>query len=195
MKIYKIIFMLLMTLTSISCGSGVDSIANTGVCDGYNSSSTSAYILPFVAGNKHEVGQGNCSAVSHYSTQRYAYDFSMDIGTSIVAARSGTVSKVQESYEDGSPCPNNNYIEVLHADGSIASYVHLTKNGALVSLGDVVSQGQAIAQSGNTGCSTAPHLHFVVWKNSDYTDSLPVTFSNTVENDRGLKAGKEYTAQ
>jgi murein DD-endopeptidase MepM/ murein hydrolase activator NlpD len=53
----------------------------------------------------------------------------------------------------------------LHTDGSMALYAHLAENGALVHPGQHVETGQRIGLSGNTGYSTAPHLHFAVQVN------------------------------
>lgn len=50
----------------------------------------------------------------------------------------------------------------------MSHYVHNSEN--LVRVGDVVSQGNLVANSGNTGCSTGPHLHFEV---RSYEKSLP----------------------
>jgi murein DD-endopeptidase MepM/ murein hydrolase activator NlpD len=76
----------------------------------------------------------------------------------------------------------------------MARYVHLTNNGSLVKEGDVITQGQKIAKSGNTGCSSGPHLHFQVDVDNSSGVSVPVTFSNVGENVRGLMVGKTYTA-
>ncbi|WP_419901400.1 M23 family metallopeptidase [Kiloniella sp.] len=45
---------------------------------------------------------------------------------------------------------------------SLNKYLHLKKNGVLVEIGERVERGQVIGLSGNTGYSTAPHLHFHV---------------------------------
>jgi murein DD-endopeptidase MepM/ murein hydrolase activator NlpD len=58
-----------------------------------------------------------------------------------------------------------NFIRILHADGSMAVYAHLAEHGALVRQGQPVETGQRIGLSGNTGYSTAPHLHFAVQVN------------------------------
>lgn len=59
--------------------------------------------------------------------------------------------------------------------GTVATYAHLKKDGALVEIGDQVYAGQVIGFSGNTGYSTFPHLHFVVLKGKQ---SIPIRFRN-----------------
>lgn len=51
-----------------------------------------------------------------------------------------------------------NYILIDHGDGIETKYGHLKE--IKVKKGDVVKAGSIIALSGNTGKSTAPHLHF-----------------------------------
>ena len=58
-----------------------------------------------------------------------------------------------------------NFIRILHDDGSMAVYAHLQPEGVQVHTGQRVRQGQRIGLSGNTGFSTAPHLHFVLQVN------------------------------
>ena len=57
----------------------------------------------------------------------------------------------------------NNKLIIYHSDGSFVEYTHIKKNGAIVNVGDTVKAGQEIALSGNTGWSTGPHLHLVVF--------------------------------
>lgn len=180
----------------LGCGSGVPDLMLTGVCDGYSDPSTSAYVVPWQVGTTRKVAQGNCGPASHYAADKYAYDIDLPIGTSIVAVRAGTVYKVVKDKTDGNGCINGeNHIYINHSDGTSAHYLHLTKDGAFVNVGDTVTQGQVIGLSGNTGCSSGPHLHFQVNNKPDGGISIPVTFSNVGANPRGLQTDHSYTAR
>lgn len=52
-----------------------------------------------------------------------------------------------------------NYVVIQHDDGIYAAYAHLKKGSAQVAAGDRVETGHVIAEVGNTGNSTQPHLH------------------------------------
>ncbi len=54
-----------------------------------------------------------------------------------------------------------NYIMIDHGNGYYTAFGHLSRFN--VSVGTVVSTGQQIAVSGNTGISTGPHLHYEVY--------------------------------
>jgi murein DD-endopeptidase MepM/ murein hydrolase activator NlpD len=178
----------------LGCGKGIPELTLTGICDGYSDYTASPYVAPWETGTAHKVAQGNCGAASHYGSDKYAYDISMPIGSNIVAARAGTVYKVVEDKNDGNGCiSGENHVYITHSDGTMAKYLHLTHNGALVNEGAAVAQGQVIALSGNTGCSASPHLHFQVDVSSNHRMSVPVTFSNVGENLRGLQEQKSYT--
>jgi murein DD-endopeptidase MepM/ murein hydrolase activator NlpD len=167
-------------------------------CPGpYPDQGTSAYILPWSVGEAYRVGQGNCGPGSHgaRTVVRYAYDILMPTGTAVVAARGGTVFLVEERFADATRrAGEENYVNVLHADGSLAGYVHLTQNGALVAVGDAVVPGQVIGVSGDSGSSTEPHLHFHVQGCNGCT-TVPLTFRNTRPHPAGLVQGETYRAE
>ncbi|HYG66529.1 MAG TPA: M23 family metallopeptidase, partial [Anaeromyxobacteraceae bacterium] len=53
-----------------------------------------------------------------------------------------------------------NAVELTHADGTVTLYAHAAQ--LLVTAGEKVEAGQAIATVGSTGRSTGAHLHFEV---------------------------------
>jgi len=131
------------------------------------------YRVPFEPGQAVRIGQGFAGEFSHLAPQsRYAVDFTLPVGTPILAARGGTVMDTERFFHragqnpeiDG---PKANYVRVLHGDGSMAVYAHLDYNGVLVRPGQEIETGQQIGRSGNTGFSTGPHLHFAVQVNRD----------------------------
>ncbi len=95
-------------------------------------------------------------------------DFIIPEGTPIRAAADGVVIEIKIDSNTGGPDKSfeeyGNYIEIKHEHGEYSEYEHLKQNGALVKVGDTVSQGQIIGYSGNTGwmAELGPHLHFMV---------------------------------
>ncbi len=103
---------------------------------------------------------------------RHAVDFAAPVGTAVVAARDGVVMQSEAGFADAAPGEDEdalvaraNFIRILHDDGTMALYAHLQPGGVLARLGQRVRRGQVIGLSGNTGRSTAPHLHFVLQAN------------------------------
>ncbi|MBD9367426.1 M23 family metallopeptidase [Xanthomonas sp. XNM01] len=128
------------------------------------------YRLPFEYA-RIRVDQGFGGSFSHSDAQnRYAVDFAVPEGTPILASRGGIVLQVESDFSKAGLDRERyggraNFVRILHDDGSMALYAHLQSNGVQVRVGQQVRQGQRIALSGNTGFSTAPHLHFVVQVN------------------------------
>jgi murein DD-endopeptidase MepM/ murein hydrolase activator NlpD len=142
------------------------------------------YSLPYSSGKSYRIIQGYGSRFSHTGLEEFAIDVNLKIGTPVHAARAGVVARVEESnskgcWEDG--CGRYaNYVVILHSDGTTGEYYHLMKDGSLMEVGDSVSQGQKIGYSGNTGHTTMPHLHFAVYRASEWgnTQSIPVRFQS-----------------
>jgi len=149
------------------------------------------YQAPFSAGRDFPITQAFPDAATHQTLDSvYAVDISMPVGTDILAARDGVVFDVAaNNYRGGLDLSRDgqaaNIIRILHDDGTFSLYAHLNWNSIRVKPGDRVRAGQYIADSGNTGFTSGPHLHFSVQKNSGLTiESLPIIFkgagSNTV---------------
>lgn len=117
------------------------------------------------------IDQGFKGEYSHHDAEnRYALDFAVPVGTPVLAARDGVVMQLQDGYrghglDRARDASRANYIRILHDDGSMAVYAHLAEAGVLVGVGQRVEAGQRIGLSGNTGYSSAPHLHFAVQVN------------------------------
>lgn len=156
-----------------------------------------AYQLPFPAGKSYRLTQGYNGRSTHQGIN--ALDFTMPEGDVILAARAGKVVRVKESSNRGCPAPrcvdDANYISILHEDGTLADYVHLQKNGALVEVGDEVEKGQKIALNGDTGWASGAHLHFVVYTTGEQPQiTIPVKFEVAPGKVEALQEGRNYEA-
>lgn len=101
---------------------------------------------------------------STYADAHPGLDVAAPIGTAIRAAGGGVVVEVKEDAEYGLS------IRLAHLDGYESLYAHASK--ILVEEGDRIPQGKLIALSGNSGRSTAPHLHFEVRRAGKVLDPL-----------------------
>lgn len=90
-------------------------------------------------------------------------------GANIVAANDGKVVKANWSYTPGQSY--GIYVMIDHGGGMTTLYGHCSN--LLVTEGQEVKRGQAIANVGSTGWSTGPHLHFEVRKDGAHTNPLP----------------------
>lgn len=68
----------------------------------------------------------------------------------------------------GSDKKSGKYIKILHHNHIISLYSHLNRIDVVEN--QLVSAGERIGESGNTGYSTAPHLHFAIMINDKYYD-------------------------
>ena len=141
------------------------------------------YRAPFAAGASYPITQTYPDSVTHLTRDSmYAVDIAMPVGTDIVAARGGIVFDVASTNFKGGPDADEyadlaNLVRILHDDGTYAVYAHLNWNTIRVQPGDRVKTGQYIADSGNTGFSSGPHLHFAVQRNLGMrVESLPIAF-------------------
>ncbi len=161
------------------------------------------YGLPFAKGSSVRVSQGYNGGLSHRGLSAYAIDFSMPIGTPVYAAREGDVVGMDVSSNLGGASPEYrpymNYINIRHSDGTLGNYYHLKQGGSAVKIGDKVKKGQLIAYSGNTGYTTAPHLHFSVSKVDPVSMRRPMNLPVKIQTLQGIVSnpheGEYYTVQ
>ncbi len=92
---------------------------------------------------------------SRWGTTHLGIDIANSIGTPIVAAADGVV------VESGPASGFGLWVRIEHSDGTVTVYGHI--NSSLVEDGQEVEAGEEIAEMGNRGQSTGPHLHFEVW--------------------------------
>ena len=82
------------------------------------------------------------------------FDISNRVGTQVMATADGIVSDTGKDFSLG------NVVVVSHGFGMTSRYCHLNK--FFVKPGQRVKRGDKIAEIGNTGMSTGPHLHYEV---------------------------------
>lgn len=140
------------------------------------------YRLPYGDDVSFPIIQAYEAKLSHRGAERFTLDFGMPVGTPVHAAREGVIVLVEDSHTSGCAleecAPLANFVVVLHSDGTTGEYFHLERGSAEVRLGERVTRGQRLARSGDTGFSTAPHLHFGVYRTGRdrTTESLAVRF-------------------
>ncbi len=97
-------------------------------------------------------------------------DFKTPVGTPIVSPRNGTVTRTNWNTKYNGGC-----VEVRYSDGVVAKFLHL--DSTEVKAGQSVSKGTLLGLAGNTGRSTAPHLHYEMEKGGKVLD--PVDYHGT----------------
>ena len=119
-----------------------------------------------------------------YKTRKmhYGMDFSAKTGTEIYSTGDGVVSKVKRSKRG-----YGNYVKINHGFGYETLYAHMSKY--IVKKGQKVKRGEVIGYVGNSGISTAPHLHYEVRKDNKkinpvnfyYNDLSPKEYEKMLE--------------
>jgi murein DD-endopeptidase MepM/ murein hydrolase activator NlpD len=98
-------------------------------------------------------------------------DFSAPVGTPIYATGDGVVKEVAPSNQG-----YGNTLVIDHGYGYETMYAHIHQ--FKVKQGEKVKRGQLIATLGNSGKSTAPHLHYEIWKNGNKINPIHFFFND-----------------
>ena len=108
-----------------------------------------------------------------YAAGHRGIDFGAPIGTSVVAAASGTVSFAGQ-------VGGSLFVSIDHSGGLRTTYSFL--GTALVKKGQLVVQGQQIATSGPGAVGEQPNLHFGLRSGADYLDPEPYLLASIRRN-------------
>jgi murein DD-endopeptidase MepM/ murein hydrolase activator NlpD len=137
--------------------------------------STSTYNLPINSPDGIYLGQGPLNEMTGRSHGSFRCLYALDLLTShheapgtVQASRSGRVIKVNSGCSSRNPLGNydlqgsgfGNWVGILHNDGEISIYAHLSK--VSVREGDFIQEKNPIGIEGNTGAAGMRHLHFSV---------------------------------
>jgi murein DD-endopeptidase MepM/ murein hydrolase activator NlpD len=141
-------------------------------------------IVPISRGNERLISGFGPRIHPVYKTLRphTGVDFTAPTGTPIYAAGNGVVTKSERN--------NHGYgimVQINHGYGYETLYAHMSKLN--VKVGQAVKRGEIIGYVGNTGVSTAPHLHFEVIRhnvkvnpvNYFFNDITPQEYQEIIE--------------
>jgi len=120
---------------------------NQAVADVATDSTGSGYARP-------ATGRTSSCFGARWGVTHYGVDIAAPIGTPVYAAGSGVVQRAGTATGFGFA------VYIRGDDGAVTVYGHV--NRYFVAAGDRVSAGEQIAEVGNRGQSTGPHLHFEV---------------------------------
>jgi murein DD-endopeptidase MepM/ murein hydrolase activator NlpD len=85
----------------------------------------------------------------------------------------------QHALSHGSLQNWDNAVRPRRPGGFTGWYFHIQPNGVIVKAGDTVQRGRPVANSGNIGRTSGPHLHFQVQDDStNWGQSVPISFGN-----------------
>jgi hypothetical protein len=165
------------------------------------------------------VGQGGASILTNahipYANQKYALDLLKLVPDGkcfkadgrqleqhyswrqpVRAPLSGTVIETVQTYPDNEPGrvdsrdSRGNHVLIRSAAGEIVLLAHLRMGSLLVAQGDSVQEGQLIGEVGNSGNTSAPHIHIDASRSTDHgTVSVPIVFNDIGAGPRSQRRG------
>lgn len=164
----------------MAVGLGATAVLGTGVASAASSTVAPKTVSAKVAASwvdpvkKYTLSATFAQAGGMWQSTHSGQDFAVASGTNVMAAHGGTVVKAGGNGA-GDGAAYGNAIVIKHGNGTYSQYAHLSRID--VKVGQVVSTGQHIALSGNTGNSTGPHLHFEIRTTANYGSAIdPVAF-------------------
>jgi hypothetical protein len=136
------------------------------------------------SGNASDPNKSYGVMIGQEASQDYAghqgIDYSVPSGTPVPSPVSGTIDRIlsnvtrEGNASDGAGFGNN--VVVKGTDGKFYRVAHMSSVG--VKVGDVISQGQIVGLSGNTGRSTGAHVHLEAGSNNMVTNGYKRDLEN-----------------
>jgi hypothetical protein len=153
---------------------------------------------------------GNSLIINHHfslKSQRYAVDLfkvaeteeqvrqwkllegDVSFGQTIYSPCDGRIAHIEDSHPDNESGeaveehPAGNYLTIEIAPDRYVMLAHLKEKSLVVRPGDIVSSGQPIAQCGNSGNSSGPHVHLQVQTTPQFTyegQTVPMIFRDVL---------------
>ena len=121
---------------------------------------------PFQKNKTFLIGQSFHGRVSHQGAlNAYAVDLAMPKGEPVCAVKAGTVSAlkdVDQAMKADKRFREDNFVLIKHNDKTWSVYGHLAPGSISVKKRQKIKKGECFASVGNTGYSTAPHLHMAL---------------------------------
>ena len=109
--------------------------------------------------------------IDHVRRFHQGQDITVKSGTPVLSPADGVVKRAYYSGGFG------NHIKLEHGSGYTTLFAHLSKIS--VKHGQIVKRGEIIGYTGNTGRSTAPHLHYEIHHNGKPQNPLDYFFSDS----------------
>lgn len=117
-------------------------------------------------------------------------------GATVYSPCSGRVAHVERNHRDNKKGQTDldyiagNYITIEIAPDRYVLLAHLKRKSITVKVGDEVKEGQPIAQCGNSGNTTMPHVHIQVQSSPDFNydcETFPIAFRHVLRGDKELE--------
>lgn len=121
-------------------------------------------IMPTAGWLSSQFSRSRFHPILHISRPHEGIDVSAPMGAPVVAPANGTIVTVTHQRGYGL------VLEIDHGNDIVTKYAHLSK--VQVRVGQRVTRGQTIANVGNSGLSTGPHLHYEIHVNGKVVDPL-----------------------
>jgi murein DD-endopeptidase MepM/ murein hydrolase activator NlpD len=124
-------------------------------------------------------------------------------GRPVLAPADGTVREAVDGIPDNTPRQTGpghaagNRVVIDHGNGEYSMLAHFRQGSVRVRPGDLVRAGDVLGECGNSGNSTAPHIHYHLQNTATWfaSDGLPAQFRGYVADGRFVPVGEPFRGQ